>query len=102
YAPSPLERRRLAALGAAAVAACGLLVSGPGIALPMALAGPALAGWGVSRRRARYRGAVERALPDIANAVADSLSAGRSLRGSLGAASSSLDGPPAVEMARLR
>lgn len=102
YAPSVIERRRLAVVAATAVAGCGLLLGGPEIALPLALAGPALAGWTVARRRARYRRAVERALPEIANAVADSLSAGRSLRGSLAAASSSLDGPPAVETARLR
>jgi tight adherence protein B len=44
---------------------------------------------------------VERALPDVAIAVADSLSAGRSLRASLPAAAASLDGPAAVELARL-
>jgi tight adherence protein B len=102
YAPSVIERRRLAVVAAIAVAGFGLLLGGVEIALPLALAGPALAGWTVARRRARYRRAVERALPEIANAVADSLSAGRSLRGSLAAASSSLDGPPAVETARLR
>ena len=45
--------------------------------------------------------AVERALPEVATAVADSLGAGRSLRASLPAAAASLDGPPAVELARL-
>jgi tight adherence protein B len=37
----------------------------------------------------------------VALAVADSLGAGRSLRTSLAAAATSLDGPPAVELARL-
>jgi tight adherence protein B len=101
YAPSRPERRRLAALGAAATVACGWFVGGVAIAVPLAVAGPALAGWAVSSRRARYRAVVERALPDVAIAVADSLSAGRSLRASLSAAASSLDGPPAVELARL-
>jgi tight adherence protein B len=55
----------------------------------------------VERGRRRYRSAVERALPEIALAVADSLSAGRSLRASIGAAAGSLDGPPAVELSRL-
>ena len=71
------------------------------LALPLAAAGPALATSAVSSRRRRYRGAVERALPDVALAIADSLSAGRSLRASLPAAATSLDGPPAVELARL-
>jgi tight adherence protein B len=101
YAPTVLERRRLAGLGAAAALLLGLLVSGPGFAVPLALAGPPLAGWAVSRGRSRYRRSVERALPEIAAAVADSLSAGRSLRASLTAATASLDGPAAVEMARL-
>src|SRR5262249_45728805 len=41
-------------------------------------------------------------LPDVAVAIADSLTAGRSLRASLCAADASLDGPAAVELARLR
>ncbi len=51
--------------------------------------------------RRRYRHAVERALPEVAAAVADSLAAGRSLRASLPAAAASVDGPAAVELARL-
>ncbi len=77
-------------------------MAGPAVALPLAVAGPALVTATVARRRARYRSAVERALPDIGIAVADSLTAGRSLRASLCAAEASLDGPAAVELARLR
>nr|MDQ2631629.1 type II secretion system F family protein [Actinomycetota bacterium] len=40
-------------------------------------------------------------LPEVATAIADSLSAGRSLRASLAGSVTSLDGPPAVELARL-
>jgi tight adherence protein B len=58
-------------------------------------------GWAIAARRRRYRRAVERSLPEVATAVADSLSAGRSLRASLPAAVSSLDGPPAIELSRL-
>jgi tight adherence protein B len=101
YSPSRPERRRLAVLGAAAAIVCGWFVAGIAAALPLAIAGPAIAAWAISSRRARYRAAVERALPDIATAVADSLTAGRSLRASLPAAATSLDGPPAVELARL-
>jgi tight adherence protein B len=101
YSPSIPERRRLAVLGSAAAVAGGWFVGGVSLALPLAVAGPALAAWALALRRRRYRRGVERALPDVALAVADSISAGRSLRASLSAASSSLDGPAAVELVRL-
>ena len=44
--------------------------------MPLAVAGPGLAAWALAARRRRYRRAVERALPDVALAVADSLTAG--------------------------
>jgi tight adherence protein B len=101
YTPSTPERRRLAAVGAIVAVLCGWLVAGSSLAIALAFAGPGMTAAAVSRRRARYRRAVERSLPEIANAIADSLSAGRSLRGSLAAATASLDGPPAAEMARI-
>jgi tight adherence protein B len=101
YSPSTPERRRLAALGSAAAVGGGWFVGGVPLALPLVVVGPALAAWTLAARRRRYRRAVERALPDVALAVADSLSAGRSLRASLPAAASSLDGPVSVELARL-
>jgi tight adherence protein B len=101
YLPSVRERRRLAALGTVAATAGGWFLAGAMVALPLVVAGPALAAWTINARRSRYRRAVERALPDVAIAIADSLSAGRSLRASLPAAAASLDGPPAVELARL-
>jgi tight adherence protein B len=101
YAPSTRERRRLAALGAAAAILAGWLLGGLEVALPLSVAGPALAAWAISSRRRRYRAAVERSLPEVAIAVADSLAAGRSLRASLPAAAAYLDGPPAAELARL-
>ncbi len=101
YAPSTRERRRLAALGAAAAIVAGWLVGGLTLALPLSVAGPALAAWAISSRRRRYRAAVERSLPEVATAIADSLAAGRSLRASLPAAAAYLDGPPAAELARL-
>jgi tight adherence protein B len=101
YAPSSLERRRLAALGTGAAVFGGWLLAGPALALPLSVAGPAAAGWAISSRRRRYRLAVERSLPEVATAIADSLGAGRSLRASLPAAAISLDGPPASELSRL-
>jgi tight adherence protein B len=101
YAPSTIERRRLAVLGAASALVGGWFLAGPVIALPLAVAGPAAAAWAVSSRRRSYRRGVERALPEVAAAIADSLAAGRSLRASLPAAGASLDGPASVELARL-
>ncbi|MDX6627075.1 MAG: tight adherence protein [Solirubrobacterales bacterium] len=101
YAPSTLERRRLAALGATAAVGGGWFLAGPALALPLSVAGPAAVAWAISSRRRRYRLAVERSLPEVATAVADSLSAGRSLRASLPAAAAYLDGPPASELTRL-
>jgi tight adherence protein B len=101
YAPSSVERRRLAALATAAAILAGWFLGGFALALPLALAGPAAMGWAIGARRRRYRRAVERSLPEVATAIADSLSAGRSLRASLPAAVASLDGPPAIELSRL-
>ncbi|HSI79403.1 MAG TPA: type II secretion system F family protein [Solirubrobacterales bacterium] len=102
YAPSPAERRRLAALGTAGLLAGAALMIGPGVAPILALAGPGIAASAIASRRARYRRAVERGLPRVATAVADALAAGRSVRAALGAAEASLEGPPATELARVR
>jgi tight adherence protein B len=101
YAPSTMERRRLAALATAAAVLGGWFLGGVALALPLSLAAPAAMGWAIGARRRRYRRAVERSLPEVATAVADSLSAGRSLRAALPAAVASLDGPPAIELSRL-
>jgi tight adherence protein B len=100
--PTELEQRRLAVLGTLGVLVAAVLVVGPGLAPFLAAAGPAAAGMAVARRRAAYRRAVERGLPDIANAVADALTAGRSARAALAEAAGSLEGPPATEMDRVQ
>jgi tight adherence protein B len=102
YAPTETERRRLAVLGTVALLLAGLVVAGPGPAPVLALAGPSAAAWALSRRRARYRRAVERGLPQIATAVADALAGGRSVRAALAAAAGSVEGPSAAELARMR
>jgi tight adherence protein B len=102
YAPTESERRRLAVLGTGVLLVGALLVAGPGPAPLAAVAGPGAAAWAVSRRRARYRRGVERGLPQVATAVADALAGGRSVRAALIAAATSVDGPPAAELARLR
>lgn len=101
YMPSTVERRRLAALGVGAAVVGGWFLGGFALALPLALAAPTAMAGAIGGRRRRYRRAVERSLPEVATAIADSLSAGRSLRASLTAAVASLDGPPAIELARL-
>lgn len=102
YDPSRDERRRLALLALGALLAGGLLLGGPRAAALLAAAGPALATWTLARRRARYRERVERGIAEVALALADALAGGRSVRGALAGASASLEGPPAVEMARVR
>jgi tight adherence protein B len=102
YDPTEVERRRLALVGAGGLLGVGLLIAGPVPAPLAAAAGPVAASVAVRRRRARYRERVERGLPEIATALADALAGGRSVRGALAAASASLEGPPAVEMARVR
>ena len=102
YAPTEAERRRLAAVGTGALLLCVLLVAGPGPAPLGAVAGPGAAAWAVARRRARYRHSVERGLPQVATAVADALAGGNSVRAALASAASSIEGPPAAELARLR
>jgi tight adherence protein B len=101
YSPSPEEQRRLALLGSGAILALAVLLAGPGPLAVAAAAGPSTAAWVVARRRERYRRAVERAVPDIAAAVADAISGGHSVRGALAASRSSLDGPSATELARV-
>jgi tight adherence protein B len=71
------------------------------MAMPLGVAGRGSLGWAIGCGGRRYRRAVERSLPEVATAIADSLSAGRSLRASLAAAADSLDGGPATELARL-
>lgn len=100
-APTELERRRLALLGVLAILAAALLVVGPGPAPFLAAAGPAAAASLVARRRAAYRRAVERAIPAVATAIADALSAGRSPRAALAGAAASLEGPAATELERV-
>ena len=102
YAPTEAERRRLAALGTAALLLTALLLVGPGPAPVVALAGPGAVAMAIARRRRRYRRAVESGLPQVATAVADALAGGRSVRAALAAAAGSVEGPPGAELSRLR
>lgn len=101
YDPSADERRRLGLIGVAVLLGGGLLLAGPGPVSLLAAAGPLAAGSILARRRRRYLTRVEQGLPAVATALADALAAGRSVRGALGAAATSLEGPPGVELARV-
>jgi tight adherence protein B len=101
YAPSAAEQRRLGLIGSVAIAGVAVLVAGPGPLALAAAAGPWCVGALVASRRERYRRAVERAIPEIASSVADAISGGHSVRGALTAASNSLEGAPAAELARV-
>jgi tight adherence protein B len=102
YEPSAAEQRRLGFLGGGVILLAVLLAVGPGPLAVAAFAGPSLAGVLVARRRERYRGAVERSIPDVAAAIADAISGGHSVRAALAAAPGSLEGPPERELARVR
>jgi tight adherence protein B len=101
YAPSAEEQRRLGLVGSAAIAAVAVLIAGPGPLTLAAAAGPWCVGALVAHRRERYRRAVERAIPEIAAAIADAVSGGQSVRAALIAAAASLEGPAAAELARV-
>ncbi len=101
YVPSAEEQRRLALLGSGGIAGLAVLITGPGPLAVGAAAGPWFVGGIVARRKERYRRSVERAVPDIASAIADAISGGRSVRGAVAAAAGSLDGPAAAELARV-
>jgi tight adherence protein B len=101
YSPTPEEQHRLALLGSGAILGLAVLVAGPGPLAVAAAAGPSAATWVVTRRRERYRRAVERSVPDMAAAVADAISGGHSVRGALAGARGSLEGPSAAELARV-
>src|SRR3954470_1330301 len=91
YAPTDAERRRLAALGTAALLIAGFMAIGPGPAPFLALAAPGGAAWALARRRGRSRGAVERGMPQIATAVAEALAGGGAVRAALASAAGSVE-----------
>jgi len=99
--PGASERRKLLLASSAAGLGLGAALAGP--RLGAALAG--LAPWGLSRllraRRERYRTAVQAGIPAAAEAIADGLSGGHSLRGALMEAARSADGPAGHELRRV-
>lgn len=102
YRPSSAERRNIGLLAGVTAVIAGYLFGGPAVALLLACLAPLLAGAAVRRGHRRYRAAVEKAVPDTARAIADSLSAGHSPRGALAATAVALEGPAGEEFNRLR
>lgn len=99
--PSAKEKVRLAALLGLGATAAGWLLGGFALALLAALATPVGTAVLLAGSARRYRRRVERALPDVARAVADGLAAGRSPRGALGSVHRSLEGEAGIEFGRV-
>ena len=84
--PTTAERRRLALVAAATLAASGWLLAGPLLALALGTLGPAAAKAAITARARRRRAELAARAPAVARALADALSAGHSIRGALLAA----------------
>jgi tight adherence protein B len=97
-APTALERRRLAVLGAATLFAAGWLLGGVVLGLAAALAGPWAAAMVVRARRRRWRAHVARAAPAVAVALADAIEAGHAVAGAVGEAARGVAGPARAEL----
>lgn len=102
YLPDRRERLRLIFLATGLVLAATVFVAGVGPAMLLAAAGPSAVLAVISRRRNTYRDRVEKAVPDLAGAIADALAGGASLQRALIEAGGSLDGPVAAEFSRVR
>ncbi|HWK27624.1 MAG TPA: type II secretion system F family protein [Solirubrobacter sp.] len=96
--PTAAERRRLAVLAAAALAAAGWLAGGVPAAVLAGVAGPAVATSVVRGRRRRFRAALAGAAPVVARALADALAGGHSVRGALAVVASGTRGAPGHEL----
>ncbi len=96
--PTVAERRRLAVLAAAALAAAGWLLGGPALALISGVAGPVLATAVVRARRRRFRAALAASASVVARALADALSAGHAVRGALDLVAAGVPGAAGHEL----
>jgi tight adherence protein B len=97
-APTRPERRRLAVVTAAALAAAGWLIGGPAFGVIAAVAGPMLALGVVRTRRRRYARELGRGAAGAARALADAIGAGHSIRGAVAVAADGTPGPPGREL----
>jgi tight adherence protein B len=97
-APTAPERRRLAVVGAGALAGAGWLLAGPSAALAAAAGGPWLAGAAIRARRRRWRERVARSAPNVALALADALEGGHAISAAVGEAARGVPGPAGAEL----
>jgi tight adherence protein B len=99
--PGAAERRKLLLAGSAAGLGLGAVLGGPAAGAALAGAGP----WALARllraRRERYRTAVQAGVPAAAEAIADALGGGHSLRGALMEAARSTGGATGHELRRV-
>lgn len=100
-APTEPEQRRLGVVAGIGLGLLAIMLAGIGPLAGIAVAGPSVAGWAVARRQRRYRLRVERDVPVIAAGIADAVAGGGSLRTALLGAGTAMDGPTAVELARV-
>jgi tight adherence protein B len=98
--PTTAEKRRLAVLAGAALAAAGWLVGGVPLSILAAIAGPAAAAMLLRARRRRFRAALAAAAPAVARAFADALSAGHAVRGAFDIVAAHIPGPAGHELAK--
>jgi tight adherence protein B len=98
--PGALERRRLVFAGSLVAFAAGFVTFGPGAGLGLGALGPLAVTRLLAARRSRYRVAVEAGVPELAVALADALSGGRSLRSAIEEASGGVAGPAGHELRR--
>ena len=99
--PTFREKLRLALVLGLLATVGGWVIGGFPLALLAALATPLGTAVALAGSASRYRRRVERALPDVARAVADGLAAGRSPRGALGSVHRSLDREAGIEFGRV-
>lgn len=99
--PGAADRRRLLLAGAAAAVVAGWLVAGPLAGAACAAAAPLAVSRTLRSARERYRRAVDEGAPAMATALADALSGGHSLRGTLEEAAAGVDGAAGQELRRV-
>lgn len=81
--PTPAERRRLALVGAATLAASGWLLGGSVLALVLGILGPLATRTAIATRERRRRAELAAAAPVVARVLADAIAAGHSIRGAI-------------------
>jgi tight adherence protein B len=98
--PRARERGGLLLAGGAVAFTVGAAAAGPVAGVGLAAAAPFVVSRLLRARRERYRRSVDEGAAAVAIAIADAIGGGHSLRGALGEAVASLEGPAGHELAR--